>query len=233
MSARFSLTVGEVQSLCDGYTMNNMHAGTHHALYLVGKQMGDYLDHKYLTRGTTTTRTRNMGNKYFSKETLKQDASSAAVRIAVRQGTKLVKTPIAALMGRGLGAEDDPSLRKKIAELLEGEVGEMLCAGVAGAGLTAAQPEGAIGAALTKELRVRSLELGAGAIADVIREPFERVVREYLRGVPVISEPQALPEPGIDTLPTNSAAGVLDAAMQDEEPEAPPPPPPAFRRTRK
>lgn len=117
-------------------------------------------------------------------QALSTDAADAAWRLAGSQFLKLAREPIVALLSRHLGPDDD-SIRGRVAEFLETELGAALLAGVLAAGLTAMPGQGAHAPRLAQELRVRAMAGAGDVLADVVMGPLREVAVSYLQDQPV------------------------------------------------
>lgn len=142
--------------------------------------------------------------------TLKSDATEAAWRTAGSQLVKATRDPLAALLQRHLGP-DDESLRVKIAAFLQTDVGTSLLAGMLSVGLTAmGQAGGEVPARLAKELRIRSMAGLGDSLSDVLMGPLREVISTYLQGT--LEAPPGPPELG-----EGHVQGLFDTSKSEVE----------------
>jgi len=118
--------------------------------------------------------------------TLAKDSQDASWRAAAKQLTKLVREPLVALLHRNLGPSD-PSLRVKIAEFLDTEMGSIVVTSLLATGATLVPmpaPMQAQVVRLAQELRVKAMADGMDLTADVVMGPLRAVISTYLQGMP-------------------------------------------------
>lgn len=165
----------------------------------------------FTTANTTTkAQTKMTTPKPPIMKTLQSDAVDAAWRTAASQFVKLTREPLVAVLSRHLGPEDE-SLRKKIADFLNTEVGTALLTSVLSVGLSSMP--GTVGEApvrLARELRVKAMTDMGDVVADVLMGPLRQVMAIYLQGIPANlpmeeHSPPELPAASPSNLPTNSA----------------------------
>jgi hypothetical protein len=126
-------------------------------------------------------------------DTLKNDGKEAAVRVAARQGTKLVVEPLAALLCRHMG-DDSPEFRAKVGRFLQTDLGRAIAMGAFSAGLSALPLEGNHKDAIARELRVEAMAMLGDELAEVLIGPLREVTALYLKGFPQEEAPlEALP----------------------------------------
>lgn len=131
---------------------------------------------------------------------LEGDATDAGWRLAGSQFIKLTREPLVAFLSRQLGEEGDETMRKKIGDFLNTELGEALVASLLSMGLsmipqTAA---GEIPQRLAKELRVRAMSEAGDVVADLLMGPLRQVATLYLSNVNAVAQsvaPVAAAEP--------------------------------------
>jgi hypothetical protein len=128
-----------------------------------------------------------MSDKPGVLQTMKTDATDASWRTAGKQFTKLARDPLAALLARHLGPDDD-ALRARIARFMETEIGTALLASLLSVGLSA-MPDmaGEVPQRLARELRVSAMADASGVVADVFSGPLREIMATTLRGVPEIT----------------------------------------------
>lgn len=110
----------------------------------------------------------------------KENATEAAWRTAATQLVKLTRDPLAAVIQRHLGPEDE-SIRKKIADFLTTEAGTAMLAGVLALGLSTL-PQNERTAQLARQLRIKAMADMGDLAADVLMGPLRQVVSSYLQG---------------------------------------------------
>jgi len=110
----------------------------------------------------------------------KENATEAAWRTAASQLVKLTRDPLAAVIQRHLGPEDE-SIRKKIADFLTTEAGTAMLAGVLALGLSTL-PQNERTAQLARQLRIKAMADMGDLAADVLMGPLRQVVSSYLQG---------------------------------------------------
>lgn len=146
-------------------------------------------------------------------ERSKAEAGEAAWRTAGNQLVKLTRDPLAGLLSRHLGP-DDESLRKKIADFLTTEAGTALLSGVLSLGLSTL-PNHPHANRLSRELRVKALADIGDVVADVLMGPLRQVMAFYLQDMPQVpeaAEPPQLPAPS-PSLTEKLKGQVPDAEM--------------------
>lgn len=138
-------------------------------------------------------------------KTLQNDAVDAAWRTAASQFVKMTREPLVAVMSRHLGP-DDESMRKRIADFLNTEIGTALLTSVLSVGL-AAMPgtAGETPQRLARELRVKAMTDMGDVVADVLMGPLRQVMAMYLQGVPANLPPEEHSPP---ELPPASPSGL-------------------------
>jgi chromosome segregation ATPase len=168
------------------------------------------------TTETTTTQVKKentMGEKLNQvKETIKTDANDAGLRIGAKQLTKLVQEPLAAVIGRHLGP-DDESVRKKISDFMGTEAGRAITAMMLSGAISSIpgqNPE--LVQKLARELRVSAMVDTGDMLAEVLMGPLRTVMSLYLQGVPEVeterpSNPPELP---------NSRREVIDTTISHD-----------------
>lgn len=130
---------------------------------------------------------------------LEADATDAGWRLAGSQFIKLTREPLVAFLSRQLG-ENDESMRKKIGDFLDTELGEALVASMLSMGLSMI-PQTAAGdipQRLAKELRIRAMSEAGDVVADLLMGPLRQVATLYLSNVgPAVQAavPAAIAEP--------------------------------------
>lgn len=128
---------------------------------------------------------------------LESDAHDAAWRTGAKQLLKLTKAPLVALLQRHLG-KDDESLRAKLAEFLDTEIGEVLIASLLSVGISMMPGTSkATTERLAKELRVRAMSEAGDMAVDLLAEPMRLALGNILRDVqlPEVIAPRGLGEP--------------------------------------
>lgn len=127
-------------------------------------------------------------------KTLQGDAAEAAWRTAASQFVKMTREPLVAVLSRHLGPEDE-SMRKKIADFLNTEIGTALLTSVLSVGLAALPAAGNDAPQrLARELRVKAMTDMGDLTADVLMGPLRQVMALYLQGVPANPPPAELTE---------------------------------------
>lgn len=139
-------------------------------------------------------------------DTLKNDGKEAAVRVAARQGTKLVVEPLAALLCRHMG-DDSPEFRAKVGRFLQTDLGRAIAMGAFSAGLSALPLEGNHKDAIARELRVEAMAMLGDELAEVFIGPLREVTALYLKGFPQEEAP-------LEELPSGE---VLSHASEGQE----------------
>lgn len=139
-------------------------------------------------------------------ETLKSDGKEAAIRVAARQGTKIVVEPLAALLCRHLG-DDSPEFRAKVGRFLQTDLGRAIAMGAFSAGLSALPLEGNHKDAIARELRVEAMAMLGDELAEVFIKPLREVTALYLKGFPQEEAP-------LEELPSGE---VLSHASEGQE----------------
>lgn len=130
-------------------------------------------------------------------QTLQDDATDAAWRLAGSQFLKAAREPLVGLLQRHLGP-DDSALRARIATFLETPVGAAVLGSVLSVGLTALPGSmGPAPARLARELRVKAMTDAGELVADVLMGPLRQVIATYLQGVPMGNEPQIVAAPTV------------------------------------
>lgn len=130
-------------------------------------------------------------NKMPILTTLKTDATDAAWRTAGSQLVKATRDPLAALLMRHLGPEDD-ALRGKIGAFLQTELGASMLSALLSVGLST-MPQTDVTQKLSRELRIRAMAGTSDVMADVFMQPLREVMATALRDV-VPAIPKTLPD---------------------------------------
>lgn len=142
-------------------------------------------------------------------KTLETDAADAAWRTAGKQFVRLAKEPLVAMLQKHI-APEDPSMKARLAALLDSELGEAMLAALLSVGLGSLPSPVAseVGARLSRELRVNAMATATNVVADVLMEPLRQVAVLYLQGAQTAAA-QALPEATAGlAIPTEAAAPV-------------------------
>jgi hypothetical protein len=142
---------------------------------------------------------------------LLDEGSDALNRMAGKQILKLTREPIIAYLAGHLG-KDDPSMRAKVADFINTEMGEALVALLISLGLST-MPKGFIpqqAAGLARELRTVAMTNAGDVAADLLMAPLRAVIcgvltPNVLAGLPAetqqvrvsIPQPQQVPEPAL------------------------------------
>jgi hypothetical protein len=125
---------------------------------------------------------------------LEGDATDAGWRLAGKQFLKMTREPIVAFLSRQLG--DDESIKAKVADFLDTDLGEALLASMLSMGLSVLpETTGDIPKRLARELRVHAMTDVGDVVADLLMGPLRQVAVMYLQNVPATtrSEPASLP----------------------------------------
>lgn len=127
-------------------------------------------------------------------KTLEADAAEAAWRTAGSQFVRLAKEPLVAMLQKHI-APDDPSMKGKLAAMLDSELGEAMLAALLSVGLGSLPSPVAneVSGRLARELRVNAMATATNVVADVLMEPMRQVAVLYLQGA-ATAPTQALPE---------------------------------------
>lgn len=143
--------------------------------------------------------------------TIKADATDAAWRTAGSQFVKLTRDPLAAILARHLGPEDE-AVRNKIASFLQTEMGTAMLSAMLSVGLSALPGSaGDVPQRLARELRVRSMADAGDLAAELLMGPLRELMATTLRGMPELSAiPAELPEarPTVVEMPVQAPAKV-------------------------
>lgn len=122
------------------------------------------------------------------KEIVMKDAEDAGVRIAASQLAKLVRDPLAALIARHLGP-DDEGMRVRVARFLGTEIGLGIVQACLSMALQTLPPDSrGLTSRLSRELRVASMTRAGDALAEVVMGPLRAVIATYLQDMPSIPE---------------------------------------------
>jgi len=152
----------------------------------------------------------------MSTEEIEKDARDAAFRLAAKQFSKLAREPIVAALARNLGP-NDPSMRGKVSDFLDTELGEAIVTGMLALGLSA-MPKimGETQDRMSKELRVKAMVDAGDIVADLLMAPLRQALGDLIRGTPVgVAElpAESISHPRVDlSLVTTAAPPVTSEA---------------------
>lgn len=122
----------------------------------------------------------------------KANAQEAAWRTAANQMVKLTRDPLAGLLQRHLGPNDE-SMRKKIADFLMTEAGTALLAGVLATGIMTLPGMSEKASELARQLRIKAMADMGDLAMDVLMGPLRQVMAAYLQGdLPELPAPPQL-----------------------------------------
>lgn len=111
-------------------------------------------------------------------DAVKSEISEASYRVAASQFVKMVRDPLAALIVRHIGHEDD-SARNKIGSFLRTDIGYAFVSSVLSV-VVGHFGDTEMTRSLSRELRVGAMAEISDSIADLIAEPLRKVISELI-----------------------------------------------------